>query len=54
MRIWTALGVTVLALSFMPLAAAQASASTKGALTLIHLTVGGVLLVTMRRSVARP
>ena len=54
MRIWTALGVTVLALSFMPLAAAQASASTKAALTLIHLTVAGVLLVTMRRSVARP
>ena len=53
MRIWTALGVAVLALSFVPLTAAQASASTKTALTLIHLIVAGVLLVTMRRSVAR-
>jgi hypothetical protein len=50
LRIWTALGLTVLALSFAPIAIAGASAPTKAALSLIHLSVGGVLLVTMRRS----
>jgi hypothetical protein len=53
LRIWTALGLTVLALSFAPIAVAGASAPTKAALSLIHLSVGGVLLVTMRRSAAR-
>ena len=53
LRIWTALGVTVLALSFAPIALAGASAPTKAALSLIHLSVAGVLLVTMRRSAAR-
>ena len=53
MGIWTALGVTVLALSFAPIAIAGASAPTKAALSLIHLSVAGVLLVTMRRSAAR-
>ena len=52
MGIWTALGVTVLALSFAPIAIAGASAPTKAALSLIHLSVAGVLLVTMRRSAA--
>ena len=51
--IWTALGVTVLALSFAPISLAGASAPTKAALSLIHLSVAGVLLVTMRRSAAR-
>lgn len=50
LRIWTALGGTVLALSFAPIALAGASAATKAALSLIHLSVAGVLLVTMRRS----
>jgi Family of unknown function (DUF6069) len=54
MRIWTVLGVTVLALSFVPIAAAAAGTATKAALSLIHLAVAGVLLVTMRRSAARP
>jgi hypothetical protein len=53
MGIWTALGVTVLVLSFAPIAIAGASAPTKAALSLIHLSVAGVLLVTMRRSAAR-
>lgn len=53
MGIWTALGVSVLALSFAPIALAGASAPTKAALSLIHLSVAGVLLVTMRRSAAR-
>jgi hypothetical protein len=53
MGIWTALGVSVLALSFAPIAIAGASAPTKAALSLIHLSVAGVLLVTMRRSAAR-
>ena len=53
MGIWTALGVTVLALSFAPIAIAGASAPTKAALSLIHLSVAGVLLVTMRRSAGR-
>jgi uncharacterized protein DUF6069 len=53
MGIWTALGMTVLALSFAPIAIAGASAPTKAALSLIHLSVAGVLLVTMRRSAAR-
>jgi hypothetical protein len=54
MRIWTALGVTVLALSFAPIAVAGSSTGTKAALSLIHLAVAGVLLCTMRRSAARP
>jgi Family of unknown function (DUF6069) len=54
MRIWTALGVTVLGLSFVPLGLAGASTGTKAALGLIHLAVAGVLLFTMRRSAARP
>jgi hypothetical protein len=53
LRIWTALGVGVLGLSFAPIALAGASAPTKAALSLIHLSVAGVLLVTMRRSAAR-
>jgi len=53
LRIWTALGVTVLAVSFAPIALAGASAPTKAALSLIHLSVAGVLLVAMRRSTAR-
>jgi hypothetical protein len=53
LRIWTAVGMTVLALSFAPIAIAGASAPTKAALSLIHLSVAGVLLVTMRRSAAR-
>jgi hypothetical protein len=53
-RIWTALGVTVLALSFVPIAVAGANAGTKTALCLIHIIVGSILLSTMRRSAARP
>ena len=53
LRTWTALGLTVLALSFAPIAIAGASAPTKAALSLIHLSVGGVLLVIMRRSATR-
>jgi uncharacterized protein DUF6069 len=49
MGIWTALGVSVLALSFAPIALAGASAPIKAALSLIHLSVAGVLLVTMRQ-----
>ena len=47
-------GLAVLALSFVPIAAAGASTGTKTALSLIHLAVAGVLLGTMRRSAARP
>jgi len=53
MGIWTALGVSVLALQDGAIAIAGASAPTKAALSLIHLSVAGVLLVTMRRSAAR-
>jgi hypothetical protein len=53
LRIWTALGVSVLALSFAPIAIAGASAPTKAALSLIHLSVAGALMVIMRRSAAR-
>jgi hypothetical protein len=51
--IWTALGVSVLAVSFAPIALAGASPSSKAALSLIHLSVAGVLLVTMRRNTAQ-
>jgi len=44
----------VLALSFVPIAVVGASGGTKAVLSLIHLTVGGVLLAAMRRSAARP
>jgi Family of unknown function (DUF6069) len=51
--IWTALGVSVLAVSFAPIALAGASPSSKAVLSLIHLSVAGVLLVTMRRNTAQ-
>jgi hypothetical protein len=53
LRIWTSLGVTVLAVSFVPLAAVGATASAKTVLCLIHLALAAVLLSTMRRSYAR-
>jgi hypothetical protein len=50
LRIWTGLAVATFALSFIPIAAAGASPGTKTVLSLIHITVGGSLLIGFRRS----
>lgn len=52
--IWTAVALVVLALSFAPVLAVQASGGTKAVLALAHLVVGAVLIpVFWRTSAAR-
>jgi hypothetical protein len=46
--IWTALAVTVVALSMIPIGLEQATTSTKVMLFLIHLAVGAVLIPSFR------
>lgn len=50
LRIWTGLGLVVLMMSFVPIAAAGATASVKTVLCTIHLAVAAVLLSLMRLS----
>jgi hypothetical protein len=47
--IWTALGVVVLLLSFVPIISVSASAGTRAALSLIHCSIAAVLIPSMRR-----
>jgi hypothetical protein len=49
LRIWTGLAVATFVLSFIPIAAAEASPGTKAVLSLIHIAVGGSLLIGFRR-----
>jgi hypothetical protein len=51
--IWTALAITVLVLSFVPLAIEQATSDTKIMLSLIHLAVAVTLVPVLRRSASR-
>jgi hypothetical protein len=49
-RIWTRLGGGILVLSFVPIFAEHATAGTRAALVLIHLTVATVLITALRRT----
>jgi hypothetical protein len=49
LRIWTGLAVVTFVLSFIPIAAAAANPGTKTVLSLIHIAVGGSLLIGFRR-----
>ncbi|CAG7628711.1 DUF6069 family protein [Actinacidiphila bryophytorum] len=49
---WTTLAATVAALSLVPVFAEDATAGTKAALTLIHLTVAATLIPLLRRTTA--
>ena len=46
-RVWTALALAVLGVSFVPIVAAGAAASTKTLLGLVHLAVAAVLIVKL-------
>jgi len=52
--IWTAVALLVLAASFVPLVAADASDSTKVVLGLAHLAVGAVLIPVFWRTTQHP
>lgn len=49
-RIWTAIAVTVLAASFLPIMGVEASGGSKAVLALTHLAVGAVLIPFFRRT----
>jgi hypothetical protein len=54
LHIWTSLAVATFVLSFIPIAAAEASPGTKTVLSLIHIAVGGSLLIGFRRCPVSP
>ncbi|WP_106396844.1 DUF6069 family protein [Actinocorallia populi] len=49
-RIWTAVAVAVLAVSFLPLTGVEATGGTKAVLALAHLAVGAVLIPVFWRT----
>ncbi|GGQ12933.1 hypothetical protein BKA00_006463 [Actinomadura coerulea] len=49
-RIWTAIALTLLAASFLPVIGVQASGGTKTVLALTHLAVGAVLIPVFWRT----
>ncbi|MEV3924848.1 DUF6069 family protein [Actinomadura coerulea] len=49
-RIWTAIALTLLTASFLPVIGVQASGGTKAVLALTHLAVGAVLIPVFRRT----
>ncbi|MDB5074462.1 MAG: hypothetical protein JWO42_641, partial [Chloroflexi bacterium] len=51
--IWTALAGIALVLSFVPIAAADASVSAKIVLATIHISVAVVMITAMRRTAVR-
>lgn len=50
---WSALAVGTLAVSFLPVMAADATTGTKASLALMHVAVAAVLITGLRRSPAR-